>query len=253
MNELLDLAAALDPVTFAETKLAITLDPWQRDLARSGAKREMVLAARQIGKSFTASLIVLHESIFYPNTLNILLAPSQRQSEELLRTIRSFVAALGEDAPLVVSETQTRLELANRSRILALPGSSDKSIRCYSNVNSIVIDEASRLDDMLFHSVTPMLARSQGRLIAMSTPAGRRGWFHKEWADGDGWKRTMVQASECRHLSAEFLEQERQSMGEVLFSQEYDCQFLALANSLFDPLQVEQAFVDDVQVIEGKW
>jgi hypothetical protein len=42
-------------------------------------------------------------------------------------------------------------------------------------------------------------------------------------------------------------------MGDVLFSQEYECSFLPLTNALFDPLDVEAAFVNDVPNIENKW
>jgi hypothetical protein len=50
-----------------------------------------------------------------------------------------------------------------------------------SRVALLVIDEASRVDDALYASVRPMLAVSEGRIIALSTPFGRRGWFHAAW------------------------------------------------------------------------
>jgi hypothetical protein len=37
------------------------------------------------------------------------------------------------------------------------------------------------VDDALYASVRPMLAVSGGRIIALSTPFGRRGWFHAAW------------------------------------------------------------------------
>ena len=37
-----------------------------------------------------------------------------------------------------------------------------------------VIDEAARVEDALYYSVRPMLAISHGRLVALSTPFGRR-------------------------------------------------------------------------------
>jgi hypothetical protein len=44
----------------------------------------------------------------------------------------------------------------------------------------LVIDEASRVDDTLYLAVRPLLAVSGGRLVALSTPFGKRGWFHDE-------------------------------------------------------------------------
>ena len=70
---------------------------------------------------------------------------------------------------------QTQLKLANGSRILCLPGK-EETVRCFSP-SLLIIDEASRVPDDLYRSVRPMLAVSKGRLIALSTYFGQRGWF----------------------------------------------------------------------------
>ena len=53
-----------------------------------------------------------------------------------------------------------KIELPNGSRIIALPGSSEKTIRVYAGVDLLLVDEAARVEDALFHSITPMLATS---------------------------------------------------------------------------------------------
>ena len=77
--------------------------------------------------------------------------------------------ALGRPLP-VVAESALRLELANGSRVVSLPGD-EKNIRGYSGVTLLVIDEAARVADELYYAVRPMLAVSQGRLVALSTPS----------------------------------------------------------------------------------
>ena len=62
------------------------------------------------------------------------------------------------------------------SRIISLPGD-EKNIRGYSGVTLLVIYEAARVSDVLYRSVRPMLAVSKGRLVCLSTPFGKRGWF----------------------------------------------------------------------------
>jgi hypothetical protein len=48
----------------------------------------------------------------------------------------------------------------------------------------------------LYRAVRPMLAVSGGRLVCLSTPYGRRGFFHDAWAQGgDDWHRIEVPAS----------------------------------------------------------
>ena len=89
-------------------------------------------------------------------------------------------------------ETQLRIEFPNGSRILCMPGV-EETVRCYSP-QLIIIDEAARVPDDLYRAVRPMLAVSQGRLVALSTPFGQRGWFHAEWTGGGTWQRVRVPA-----------------------------------------------------------
>src|SRR5205814_2588268 len=101
------------------------------------------------------------------------------------------------DAPVAMRRsTQTELELANRSRLVALPGR-EGTIRSYSGVRLLILDEASRVPDDLYRSVRPMLAVSHGRLIALSTPFGQRGWFYQEWVGTGPWRRIHVPWTMC--------------------------------------------------------
>jgi hypothetical protein len=117
------------------------------------------------------------------------------------------------------------MTLANGSRIISLPGD-EKTIRGYSGVKLLVIDEAARVPDELYYSVRPMLAVSGGRLAALSTPFGKQGWFYKEWHNGSGWQRVRITAEECPRIPREFLEQEKRSLGADWYAQEYGCVFI---------------------------
>ena len=65
-----------------------------------------------------------------------------------------------------------------------------------------------------------------GRLVAMSTPFGKRGWWFQEWAEGGPtWGRVLVTAKECPRITAEFLEEERRHLGQWWYRQEYFCEF----------------------------
>jgi hypothetical protein len=58
------------------------------------------------------------------------------------------------DAPEILAESVTRLELANGSRIVSLPGT-EGTIRGYAAASLIVIDEAARVADELLAQCTP--------------------------------------------------------------------------------------------------
>lgn len=225
-----DLALALDPAHFAH-ELGLTPDPWQQTALQSDAARLLLLCSRQAGKSTIAALAALHSAVYRPGALILLLSPSLRQSSELFRRVAAFYRALQGAIP-AEAETSLRLELANGSRIVSLPGA-EQTIRGYSGVDLLIIDEAARVEDPLYYAVRPMLAVSRGRLIAMSSPFGRRGWFFNEWTGPGPWERIKVTAAECPRISAEFLAEERAALGPWWFSQEYECVFADPVDSVF--------------------
>ena len=116
------------------------------------------------------------------------------------------------------------LQFPNRSRIIGLPGS-EETIRGFSSVSLLLVDEAARVSDELYLTVRPMLAASSGALWLMSTPRGKRGFFHEAWEGG---------GPEWERIQREFLEEERETMGERWFQQEYMCEFVETESGIFD-------------------
>ena len=198
-------------------------DPWQIRLLRSKAERALLLCSRQSGKSTVTAAIALHEVLFRPKSLVLLLSPSLRQSQELFRKVTDFRNRLGEQVP-IEEESALRVELKNGSRIVALPGT-EGTVRGFSGVRLLVVDEAARVEDSLYFAIRPMLAVSGGRMVCLTTPFGKRGFFFDEWTGAGSWDRIKVTASQCPRISENFLKEERTSLGERFFRQEYDCSF----------------------------
>jgi hypothetical protein len=239
-----DLTLALDRVAFAE-ELGIVPDPWQKDLLRSGSNRVLLNITRQGGKSTMSALIALHRALYHPGSLVLCLAPAERQSKELFSKITNFYRRL-HDEPPPDSDRKLGMHLANGSRIEALPGS-ERTVRSFSGVDLLILDESARIEDALYFAVKPMLAVSGGRLLMLSTPYGKRGVFHKEWTEGDEWERFEVPAQECPRIPAAFLESERRSMPSWWFDQEYGCQFSETEDQLFSHEMITNARADDLR------
>ena len=239
------LAMALD-ASLLMRRVGLEPDPWQAALLRSDAQQSLLLCTRQAGKSTTTACLALHAAIYEPGSLILLLSPSLRQSQELFLKVTTFYPDLGEPVP-AREASALRLTLENGSRIVALPGS-EATIRGYSGVRLLIIDEASRVDDPLYYSVRPMLAVSGGRLVALSTPFGKRGFFHEAWTQGgSSWQRTKITAYECPRISREFLEEERAQLGDWWFNQEYLCEFVDTLDQVFSYEHVMSAISADVQ------
>jgi hypothetical protein len=247
--------------------LGITADAWQRQLIESTAPQTLVLASRQSGKSIASAACALTEALLCPPAEVLIVSRAQRQSAEVLRKVRDFYRGLrGErvrrrrwhpvsvapeveairargirDDEVAVRDAQLSLELANGSRIISLPGLPD-TIVGYSAISLLILDEAARIRDDLYSLVRPMLAVGGGRLIALSTPFGRRGWFHAAWerceearlrGQAEPWSRFRITAQQCPRISAEFLTEERMAIGERWFNQEYGCVFADTVDSVF--------------------
>jgi hypothetical protein len=234
------LLDALDPARVM-VRAGLPPDPWQRDLLRSTARRLLVLCARQSGKSTCAAALGLYDALYAPPALVLLLSPSLRQSQELFRATLDLYTRGGAPVPSV-QESALRIELTNGSRIIALPGESDATIRGYSDVRLLVIDEAARVPDPLYRATRPMLAVSGGRLVCLSTPFGRAGWFYTEWSSGQDWDRTKVVARECPRISQQFLGEEKRHMGDLAYREEYECEFVETRSQFLSDSQIESIF-----------
>lgn len=240
----LDLAFGLDPVLVAQ-EMGLSPDPWQERFLRSPAPRTLLNCCRQSGKSTVTAILAAHTALFNPGSLTLLLSPTQRQSHELFRkaldTYKSFPTAIP-----IVQESALRLELSNGSRIVSLPGK-EGTVRGYSGVRLLAVDEAARVSDELYFSIRPMLAVSGGRLVALSTPFGTRGWWYDAWQSDETWERFRVPAEECPRISPEFLAEERRSMGDFWYQQEYSAIFLDAETQPFGREDVERAFSEEVE------
>jgi hypothetical protein len=219
-------------------------DDWQRDVLRSSAERVLLLCSRQAGKSTVAAALALRAALFEAPALVLLLSPTLRQSGELFRKIMDLFRALGKTVP-VEAESALKLELANGSRIVSLPGS-EGTVRSYSSVRLLVIDEAARVADALYRSVRPMLAVSKGRLVCLSTPFGKRGWFFDAWHGPGSWERVCIRADQVPRITPEFLAEERRELGHRWYRQEYECSFEDTVDAVFAFEDVQAALADDV-------
>jgi len=231
MQGLTSLQMRLDRVRFARACGLDAPDPWQGLMLRSTHPRVIANCHRQSGKSTVAALVALHQALFTPSSLALLLSPTLRQSSELFRKCLDVYRALGRSEP-AEAESALRLELENGSRIISLPGK-EGTVRGISKVKLLIIDEASRVPDELYKAVRPMLAVSGGRLILLSTPFGTRGFYYEEYLRREKWDYYEVPAEECPRISKEFLEEEKETMGEWWFEQEYHCKFLSGQDAAF--------------------
>jgi hypothetical protein len=136
------------------------------------------------------------------------------------------------------------LELENGSRVLALPGRTDATLRGYSAPRLVICDEAARQPEELLYALRPMLAvHPRAQLVLLSTPWGRRGTFFETWtAPDDSWERVgPIRGADCERIPPRFLAAERASLPPWVFASEWDCSFTDNELSAFDSELIENA------------
>jgi hypothetical protein len=244
-TDALTIAGTLDAAALA-LPAGFVLDDWQAGMVRSKARYQLACVHRQGGKSLTAAVLALHQAVSLPGSLSVIAAPTLRQASESTRKVRTLLSAL--QLPDVTQDSVLAVELANGSRVLALPGT--MTVRGYT-AHLVIVDEAAFVDDALIDAVRPMVSTTSGKLTMLSTPHGRRGVFFEAWENGgDAWERTEVPATVCPRISPEFLAAERAQVHPLVYAAEWECQFTDLTSSFFTAADVARIFDTDVPSLE---
>jgi hypothetical protein len=229
--------------------LGIEPDEEQALVLSTEVKRGILNCSRQWGKSTIAAAKAVHRAYTEAKKLVLVASPSKRQSAEFVRKAADMVRKLGMK-PAGDGDNECSLVFPNGSRIVGLPGT-ESTVRGFSAVSLIIIDEAARVENAMYKALRPMLAVGGGDLWLMSTPLGRRGFFYENWAHGgEEWLRVSVPATKCPRIPAQFLEEERRHMGAAWFRQEYMCEFVDSESGVFDWDLVRQALDGETQALD---
>ena len=243
-RRLADQWEAPSPALWAQQHLGFIPDAVQTRVLNTSTKRGVLNCTRQWGKSTVSAAKAVYQAYSKAGSLTIVVSPTARQSGEFVRKAAEFSARLG-NRPHGDGDNEISLALPNGSRIIGLPGT-EATVRGFSAVSLLLVDEASRVSDELYLAVRPMLAVSNGTMWLMSTPYGKRGFFYETWEHGGAeWERVRVPAAECSRIQPAFLEGERAAMGERWFRQEYCCEFGDTEEGVFDQKTLEGAFSED--------
>jgi hypothetical protein len=227
--------------------IGLTPDPWQQELLRSQASRVLLLCSRQLGKSTSVACVALNEAYLNDDALILLSSKTERQAGELFAKIAKFHRTL--QLVGTVRDMALTLELANGSRIIALCGEGD-NFRGFSDPRLCVVDEASIVSDSVLTALLPMLLVSGGRLVALSTPKGKRGWFYEKYiSDETDWQRINARAADSPRISKERLEAQRRDLGDRQYSQEFLNEFIEAEGQLFSDETIAAIF--DYEGFEG--
>jgi terminase large subunit-like protein len=153
-----------------------------------------------------------------------------------------------------VTETCLPNRVKSSSRIISLPGSEKTNVGYTASL--VVLDEAARTPSALVEAMLPTVTVSGGSIIALTTPAGSRGWFFELWSQKnveDVWERYRVTADECPRISEEVIEEARMTRGPRHVAQEYYCSFEANESAFFNPEDLRRSLTLMDTEMEPMW
>ena len=257
------------PSVWARERLGFEPDDNQEAFLDSTSLDEILLWARQIGKTECMGLRIGHTSIYRPGSLQLVVSASQRQAGILQKRVINTLRKLNmpprtrvlleidlPEEPLdpdskIVRCSVLSMEIGNGSAVISVPASPD-TVRGYSP-DDLYLDEAARIPDGVYEAIRPMRAAKPVRLVLGSTPKGKRGFFWEEWNGADpAWWRSKVTAAQCPRVTAEFLARERRTVPERVYQQEYECLFLEREGAVFPEWMIAAAFSKDVKPLFDK-
>lgn len=198
------------------------------------------LASRQVGKSFTLSLLALMWALERKNVYVLVASASERQSLELTEKVKRHIElmkTIGEkikynyfqDASLKSHETR----FPNGSRIISVPANPD-TIRGFSG--HIIIDEMTVMRDSkkIWQALLPTTTRGYRAVIA-STPKGKSDMFYDLWMAAEKSSNWYYQKTGIHEAINEGLSVDLQAIQSSFhpddFAQEYECEFLDEASA----------------------
>ena len=239
---LLDAAHLLDPALWVRDRLGLSPDPWQEEALRSLAAEVYILAARQSGKTETMAWRVAHLLAHYNGATCIAIAPSQRQSAELVRRTASAL-----DRAEVALEVRNAygLETRHGSRLIAVPGGEDAAGARGYTAALVVVDEGCFTAEAVVAAVRPMLAVTRGTFVAISSAGPAASWFARRWQESvedPAVLRLSITADLNPRILPDFLARERRALGEARFAAEYLNVFSTPGSRWFDADSLERLF-----------
>jgi len=199
-------------------------DQWQINLLLDESLRRAACCGRQVGKSHGIGWDAAHHSLFRTRAKTLLVSRALRQSKELIGYVKeSLYNAKAE----FEDDNVYDIVLKNGSEIHAVPGSG-ASIRGFSRITKLIVDEAAFCPDELFYAVEPMVNISKGQITLLSSADATYGFFWNIMTGEDPeWHRYHITAYDCPRYDKDDLDRKRKHLPERIFKREYLAQFVA--------------------------
>lgn len=221
-------------------------------------RHNIVLSARQTGKTETSCAYLLWFAIFHADKTVLVVSKDADAAKEIIKKIQDSYEELPFWLKPGIKDDDWNKHTAafdNKSRIVART-TTESSGRGLA-ISLLYCDELAfvkpYIQNKFWNSVFPTLSEGGGCIIT-STPNGDTDLYSKMWrgaeADVNGFYASRIYWDQPPDRDEEFREDTIAVLGERQWLQEYECEFISSDNSLFDTriIQIEQKRHKDIQI-----
>lgn len=228
-----------DPVRFAVDVLSFNPFPYQQQLLFDPSKRICACMGRQTGKSSTIACKAIHFAATQKGKTILIVSSTLRQSMLMFAKINAFINQ-SKFVNAVRYRSRTKIVFTNGSSIIALPCGNDGNTLRGFTADVIILDEAAFMPEhVITNVVMPMISTTKGYCWMLSTPWDRNHVFYKVFND-ERWSRYHLPSSINPLIDHDFLEEQRQLIGEDRYAMEYLAEFVDDTNSYFSISLIRQ-------------
>lgn len=231
----------------------LSLDDWQKEYINTDPNKDcFLLCGRQVGKTTAMSIkaVELCVNHFKKGEYVLIASITEKQAYHMLTKALTYAEEkyyrhikTGKDRP-----TMHKILFKNGTGILCYAaGETGEGLRGFT-IKKQMIDEGSRMSEEFYIAIMPQLSVVNGSMDIASTPYGKlhpdgKPKFFYKCSNNPLFKKFYVSAEDCPRHSKDFLEQQRASMSELGYAQEYLAIFTDELKRLFSDELIERACV----------
>lgn len=209
-----------------------------KDSLDENRRRQIILAHRGWGKSWLEGAHRFIKMITIPEWQSYTVYPKREQAMYSLGYTKAFLQGnpyTNWMSKKAINWGETKIMLPNKSFSFIISPSSRTATGYH--VDQGYCGEAARWaddwDEIYYSAIVPMTNRKKGIIWQTSSAYGERGFFHKEYKMGNSEERQTycMDVYTTGVYDQDDINMFRNDLGEMLFRQEYECQFVGSAET----------------------
>ena len=200
--------------------------------ADSKHKFGVVASPRQYGKSLLGQNLLLYWLLQNPNQKGAWISPIYNQSKKV------FQELIGASHQLIDEKNKADLSIKfiNGSTLLFLSAERYDSIRGFSFTHLVIDEGAFIREQAINEAILPTLTAIGKKCLIISTPKGKN-WFYNYWLRGNQLNETYISfkgdSLDNPYADKEFIEEQRRSLPDDIYRQEYLAEFTDAGSEVF--------------------